>query len=282
MSHERVAGVSFLRRRLLGNHVLGEQVIYFYGRVSTDHQENSAANQRQIFEKLGEEWGEPYLIVLDEDVSGSVPLRLRPNGKPMWDSLRAGDVLIVTKLDRGWRSSEDAAHTLRVLREIGVRMRILDFPIDLSTDEGELMFLTFANFAQYENRLRGRRVKDVFEYRRRNGMPYASTRPYGWQRDGDRWKPLLKEREIADLMAELHADGLGYRRIADKLCRLGIQKITFVKSRYLRSWYNHADVRGLLLAREAGYPRVSQEAVRSAGRAGKSSSRAGRAPQTTP
>lgn len=257
-------------------------MIYFYGRVSTDHQENSAANQRQIFEKLGEEWGEPYQIVLDEDVSGSVPLRLRPNGKAMWDSLRAGDVLIVTKLDRGWRSSEDAAHTLRVLRDLRVRMRILDFPIDLSTDEGELMFLTFANFAQYENRLRGRRVKDVFEYRRRNGLPYASTRPYGWRRDGDKWKPLMEEREIADLMAELHEDGLGYRLIADKICRLGIQKMTFVKTRFARSWYNHADVRGLLLARAAGYPIVSQAEMRSSGHAAKSASAADRVPQTTP
>jgi len=199
-------------------------MIYFYGRVSTDHQENSAANQRQIFEALGEEWGDPYTVVLDEDVSGSVPLRLRPNGKVMWDSLRAGDVLIVTKLDRGWRSSEDAAHTLRVLREIGVRMRILDFPIDLSTDEGELMFLTFANFAQYENRLRGRRVRDVYQYRKKNNLPYSKTRPFGWVRDGDKWAVLHKERQIADMLAEWIAEGCTYRGAASKLCLKNIPK----------------------------------------------------------
>jgi len=255
-------------------------MIYFYGRVSTDHQENSAANQRQIFEQLGDQWGEPYSIVMDEDVSGSVPLRRRPNGKRLWDSLKAGDMLIVTKLDRGWRSSEDAAHTLRVLREIGVRMRILDFPIDLSTDEGELMFLTFANFSQYENRLRARRVKDVFGYRKRNGLPYASARPYGWVRDGDKWRVLQEERDLCDRVAEMHKQGLGYRRIADRLCLDGIQKMKTVKRSANRSWYTEMDVRGLLSARANGYPIVPQAEMRSTSPSAKYVSKEGRALQT--
>lgn len=255
-------------------------MIYFYGRVSTDHQENSAANQRQIFEALGEEWGDPYTVVLDEDVSGSVPLRLRPNGKVMWDSLRAGDVLIVTKLDRGWRSSEDAAHTLRVLREIGVRMRILDFPIDLSTDEGELMFLTFANFAQYENRLRGRRVRDVYQYRKKNGLPYAKARPYGWKRSGDKWAVLQAERDIADLCYDLHKDGYGYGKIADHLCRNGLCYPHTVRDNSRRRWYNPSGVRGLLSARAAGYPKVLQAELRAISPSAKSALKGYRGTQT--
>lgn len=251
-------------------------MIYFYGRVSTDHQENSAANQRQIFDTLGAEWGEPYTIVMDEDVSGGVPLRRRPNGQKMWDSLKAGDMLIVTKLDRGWRNSEDAAHTLRVLREIGVRMRILDFPIDLSTDEGELMFLTFANFSQYENRLRARRVRDVFQYRKKNGLPYACARPYGWVRDGDKWRVLEREREIADKCAELHAQGLGVVRISDWLCINGMQRAIPSRSRHPRSWYGPDDVRGLLGARANGYPRVAQAEMRAVSLSATSSSAADR------
>jgi len=237
-------------------------MIYFYGRVSTDHQENSAANQRQVFEELSAQWGEPHKIFIDEDVSGSISLRHRPEGRKLWDSLRAGDILIVTKLDRGWRSSEDAAHTLRVLRGIGVRMRILDFPIDLSTDEGELMFLTFANFAQYENRIRGRRVRDVLQYRKKNGLPYATTRPYGWRRNKDKWLALPEEREIADLCYDLHCQGLGYKKIADYLCRHQIQYPFTIKKFCRRQWYSDSAVRGLLSARAAGFPRVPQSVMR--------------------
>lgn len=251
-------------------------MIYFYGRVSTDQQENSAANQRQLGEQYGREHGEPVTIVIDEDVSGSTPLKHRPEGKKMWDALEPGDTVVVPKLDRGWRSVEDAAGTLRVLREIGVRLKILDSPIDVSTDEGELMFLTFATYAQYENRVRSRRLKDVFGYRKKKGLPYGVARPFGWQRDGDEWVELPAERRIADKAAELREAGLNWSQIARKMCfsdkyRKPISHAGTGKGRRFSAWYNSDDLKNLVSAREAGYPTVSQSEMRAYARAEKSS-----------
>jgi DNA invertase Pin-like site-specific DNA recombinase len=245
---------------------VGERMIWYYGRVSTDHQENSAANQRQVFEELAAEAGEPYQIVVDEDVSAKTSLCERPQGRYVWDQLKAGDMLVVLKLDRGWRSVEDASRSLRVLREIGVRLKILDFPVDVSTDEGEFMFLTFAGFAQYENRLRGRRVKDINHYRRRNDLPYNVARPFGWKRSGHRWVELPEERAIADEAAELRAAGLSFNAIASKFClRPGYNKPAIrptKKPTGRKLWYCDKDIKGLLLARAAGYPRDPQSHVR--------------------
>lgn len=240
--------------------------VYFYGRVSTDHQENSASNQRQIFADLAKEYGEPYEIHIDEDVSGSKSLKDRPLGRKVWDALANGDMLVVTKLDRGWRSVEDAAHSLRVLREIGVRLKILDSPIDVSTDEGEMMFLMFASFAQYENRVRGRRVSDVFQYRKRNGIPYSCARPFGWVRAGEKWRELPEERGIADKAAELRETGLSFSAVATKLSMLGMRKPVHraqrVHGRLSKcSWYTGSEVKNLLLARAAGYPIVPRARV---------------------
>lgn len=242
-------------------------MIYFYGRVSSDHQENSAANQRQLGEQYGAQVGEQVTVVIDEDISGSTQLKHRPNGKVMWDALKPGDTLVVPRLDRGWRSVEDAASSLRVLREIGVRLKILDSPIDVSTDEGELMFLTFANFAQYENRVRSRRLKDVFGYRKKKGMPYGVARPFGWQRDGDQWVELPAERRIADKAAELRESGLNWSQIARKMCfsdkyRKPIHQAGQGKGRRYSQWYGSDDLKNLVLAREAGYPIVSQSELR--------------------
>lgn len=242
-------------------------MIWFYGRVSTDHQENSAANQRQMAEKLQDEYGEDVRIVIDEDVSGSTSLKDRERGREVWDALQKGDTLIVSKLDRGWRSVEDAAHSLRVLREIGVRLRILDSPIDVSTDEGEMMFLMFASFAQYENKVRGRRVSDVFQYRKRNGLPYSVTRPFGWCRKGDQWVELPAERDIADKAAKLRASGMSFNAIANTLClQKGCSKPVFRAQtihgkKAKASWYSGKELKGLLLAREAGYPTIPQAHV---------------------
>lgn len=251
-------------------------MIYFYGRVSSDHQDNSAANQRQLGEQFAAECGEQVTIFVDEDVSGSVPLKHRPEGKKVWDALQPGDMLVVPRLDRGWRSVEDAANTLRVMREIGVRVMILDSPIDVSTDEGELMFLTFANFAQYENRVRSRRIKDVFQYRKKNGKPYSCTRPFGWKRDGDEWVELPQERAIADKAAEMRAQGMTYRGIASKMCMKQEYKKPVYKTNYMygkpktQGWYSGTEIKGLLCAREAGYPIVSQAEMRAASPAVKS------------
>jgi DNA invertase Pin-like site-specific DNA recombinase len=242
-------------------------MIYFYGRVSTDHQENSAANQRQVFEQLAAEMGEPHQILIEEDVSGSTSLKDRPLGRRVWDALKPGDILVVTKLDRGWRSVEDAAHSLRVLRELGVRLKILDCPVDVSTDEGEMMFVMFASFAQYENKVRGRRVRDVFQYRKRNGLPYSITRPYGWRRKGDDWIPLPEERELADQAAEMREAGMSFNAIALKWVCANKKKPVFRPQLHhgrktTESWYTGRDIKNLLWARAAGFPKVPQAHVR--------------------
>lgn len=238
-------------------------MIHYYGRVSTDHQENSAEHQRAVFERLGAEGGEEYRVWIDSDVSGEKPMRHRPQGKRMWDLVQPGDMVVVTKLDRGWRSVEDAAHTLKVLRQMGIRLKILDAPVDVSTDEGEMMFHMLANFAQYDNRLRGRRVRDGFAHRRKSGLPYGISRPLGWKRRGNKYVELPEERAIADLCAELYAEGHCWNAISRELHRRRITKPTFHKRqpgywKPRRSWYGCEEVKLLIVAREAGYPTVAR------------------------
>lgn len=252
--------------------------VWYYGRVSTDHQENSAANQEQVFSRMAEAEGVDYRIVIEENVPGTVPLKERPQGKKVWDALQPGDSLVVLKLDRGWRSMEDAAHTLNVLRRIGVRLKILDLPVDISTDEGEMIFLQFATWAQYDNRLRGRRVRDVNDYRKRNGMPYSTTRPFGWVRKGDTWAVLQAERDIADMVADMHDGGMSYADIRFQLARRGVCR-PYSHSKK-KGYYSISQLHGLLLARGVGYPRVSQSQMRVGVRGETPSSKAGHAPQT--
>lgn len=209
---------------------------------------------------MAEAEGVDYRIVIEENVPGTVPLKERPEGKKLWDALQPGDSLIVLKLDRGWRSMEDAAHTLNVLRKIGVRLKILDLPVDISTDEGEMIFLQFATWAQYDNRLRGRRVRDVNDYRKRNGMPYSNTRPYGWIRKGNEWTVLQAERDIADTVAGMHDGGMSYADIRFHLAKNGVSR-PYTNGKK-KGYYSISQLHGLLLAREVGYPRVSQSQMR--------------------
>ncbi|MEM6900864.1 MAG: recombinase family protein [Pseudomonadota bacterium] len=94
--------------------------------------------------------------------------------RPIFDTLmaelRAGDTLVVVDLDRAFRSSIDAIMTAQMLRERDVKFRLLSFPLDTASEEGELFYTILAAFAQFERRIISRRTKEGLEAARRRGV----------------------------------------------------------------------------------------------------------------
>jgi predicted site-specific integrase-resolvase len=90
--------------------------------------------------------------------------------RPVFDAVLAdlhpGDTFVIVDLDRAFRSSTDAILTTQALRDRGVAMQVLNFPMDTSSDEGELFFTILAAFAQFERRMISRRTKE--------GLPRAA------------------------------------------------------------------------------------------------------------
>jgi putative DNA-invertase from lambdoid prophage Rac len=230
-------------------------MIYGYCRVSTDMQDVSAEAQHQELAEYAAKSGEQLGgIFTDLDVSGSVPLRERPEGKKLWDLLTRGDTLAITTRDRAFRSLVDAASTLLQWREEGIKLQILDFPVDLTTDEGELAFLNGAVFSQYERRRIGARRRKAIAHRQKNCMPYMATRPWGWLRDGDKWRAATEEQEIGHQMRRMNKGGMSPNKIA-------VEFLHQKKPAYQRGasgYYSVSDVRSLIRAAEAGYPTLPQ------------------------
>lgn len=227
---------------------------YGYIRVSTEHQDASAEAQQAKLAPLCDR------IFVDADVSGAVPLRARPQGKEMWELLASGDTVVITTRDRAFRSLLDAVETLQHWREKGVRLKILDFPIDLSSDEGEMMFQILTVFASYERAMTRRRTRAVLAHKRANVQPYGRLRPWGYKRRGEGWVELPEERAIADLISELRAAGMSWTRIERELCYRGVRKPCRHRKAY--GLYYVQDVRALWAAAQAGYPVRSQDSWR--------------------
>jgi DNA invertase Pin-like site-specific DNA recombinase len=246
-------------------------MIYGYTRVSTDDQAISSDNQRQEIEAYAAKHGlEVANIFQDEDVSGKIPLRDRPKGKLLWATLRECDLVIISKLDRGWRSTADAATTLAAWKQFGIRLAILDFPVDTATDEGEMMFTQFASWAQYERKRIGRRVSDAWQYLKRNGKPYSNTRPFGWTRKDGEWVPLPEERRIADRILAMREDGFTWEGITLRLARDDVRKPVVMRAGS-RGYYSPSEVWTLARAAEAGYPTTVKARVATGARPGKRS-----------
>ena len=68
--------------------------------------------------------------------------------------LEAGDVLLVTKLDRLARSTPDLLNTLAAIGEVGARFKSLGDPwADTTTPHGRLMLTVLGGLAEFERHL---------------------------------------------------------------------------------------------------------------------------------
>jgi len=125
-------------------------MIYGYARVSTDGQTLDA--QRAALLAAGAE------KVFQETASGAKTDR-RELAKAL-KALNAGDVLLVTRLDRLARSTRDLLNTLDTIAKAGAGFRsIADAWADTTTPHGRLMLTVLGGLAEFERELIRARTK---------------------------------------------------------------------------------------------------------------------------
>lgn len=136
-----------------------------YGRVSTGDQ--NADSQIDALTKAGAN------KIFIEKFTGT---RLeRPELSKVFDYLRTGDHLVITKLDRLGRSTKDLLALLERLNELGVQLRVLDQNIDTSTAEGKFFFTIIGAVAEFERSLIVSRTRDGLAAARARGRVGGRT-----------------------------------------------------------------------------------------------------------
>ncbi|QYE33389.1 recombinase family protein (plasmid) [Polymorphobacter sp. PAMC 29334] len=156
-----------------------EPYLIGYARVSKgDEQSNvaqarslAAAGCRRIFEEAasGGRWDRPVL-------------------HEMLSQLRAGDIVVVWKLDRLTRSLKDLLHLIERIELAGAGFRSLTEAIDTTTPAGRMMMQMVGSFAEFERAM----------IRERTSAGLAQARAEG--RIGGRRRILAEKQraEIAD------------------------------------------------------------------------------------
>ena len=118
----------------------------------------------------------------------------RPQLENCLQSLRAGDVLYIWRLDRLGRSLKDLINIVNQLQDIGCELVSVKESIDTSTTAGKLTFHLFASLAEFEREL----------IRERTQAGLASARARG--RMGGRPEKLKdsEKQMIRQLMTDRH------------------------------------------------------------------------------
>src|SRR5918912_1987823 len=114
-----------------------------YARVSTDEQDLTA--QREALAALGVS---PERVYVDQGLTGTN--RDRPGLREALAACRAGDTLVVTKLDRLARSLPDARDIAEDLTRREVRLNLGGSVYDPTDPDGRLLFNVLAMVAEFE------------------------------------------------------------------------------------------------------------------------------------
>ena len=156
-------------------------------------------NQRELLRLAG------CSRIFAEKISGA--RRQRPELERLLDHLRAGDLVVVTRLDRLARSTRDLLEVAERIQDVGAGLKSLAEPwADTTTPAGRMVMTVFAGIAEFERSLiieRTRTGRDAAKARGvKFGRPSALT---------DEQLALARELQGSKSMAEI-ARVLGVHR----------------------------------------------------------------------
>lgn len=181
-----------------------------YGRVSTRDQHPEA--QRDALGAAGCD------EVFIDTASGK--LARRPElEKALLSANRAGDQLVITKLDRLGRSLEHLIEISKRLEQREVDLVVLDQGIDTSTAVGRLFFQIIGAIAEFEHALMSERTMD--------GLAAARARG----RTGGQ-KPKLGPRQVRlarEMYDETGEDGKRRHTVAQIAAEFGVSRPTIYR-----------------------------------------------------
>lgn len=215
---------------------------YGYIRVSTEEQANKGvsldaqADKIQTYAALKDL--DLVKIIRDEGLSGKD--LARPGLQQLLELVRKeeADAIIVYKLDRLTRSTSDLLHLVEeVFRKGNTRFYSISEEIDTDSAVGKFFLTIMGAMAQMEREVISERVKSALGYKKQQGHSLGLV-PYGFERiDGELVKNP-EEQRILRRMKRWHKEGLGYKRIADRLNEKSI-KPRRKKSKWHASTVHH-------------------------------------------
>lgn len=179
--------------------------IYGYARVSTVKQDLNS--QVDDLKRAG------AVKIFKDKYTGTTANR--PEFDKLMAKIKNGDTLIVTKLDRLARNTQDALSIVKKMNAEGVILRVLNIGTIDNSQSGRLIFTVFSAFAEFE--------RDLIVSRTQEGKAWAKANNPNFH-DG---MPRKYDREQIDFAWKLHTqDHMSYSEISKKL---GMSKATIYR-----------------------------------------------------
>jgi len=190
--------------------------VFAYCRVSTTDQTSS--NQAQEIAAAG--FAITPQRIISETISGSVAASERPGFTKLRDKLEAGDVLVVTKLDRLGRNAMDVRQTVEALSQQGVRVHCLALGgADLTSPAGKMTMQVIAAVAEFERDLLIERTKSGMERSRAEGKAPGRPKALSEAQEAEARRRLDAGENVSEVARVLNTSRMNVYRAAGKYTR---------------------------------------------------------------
>ncbi len=168
-------------------------------------------------------------IIIEEGVSGGVPIWERPGGRHLRTRLETGSYphILTMRLDRMFRLVTDALATVDELADSGISLHVVDMDgeaIDTSSSMGRFFLTIMAALAEMERGLVSERAQIGMDQLKATHKKFTQS-IYGWDVDANgSLKPNWFEQNVIDFMIwQIDVNGLSYSGVARALNRQGIK-----------------------------------------------------------
>jgi putative DNA-invertase from lambdoid prophage Rac len=191
--------------------------VYGYIRVSTSQQasegESLTVQERTLHGYAQMKGWKLDHVFCEAGISGSVPLRERPQGAKLLTMVEAGDIVVTPKLDRMFRSASDALSSLETFKRQSISLHMLDLGGDVTAHGiAKLVFTILSAVAEAERDRIRERITDIKRDQRRRGRYLGGSVPFAHTVDPD--GNLVADQAIVQAVTKLRAEGLSLRAIA--------------------------------------------------------------------
>lgn len=208
-------------------------MILGYVRVSSTDQakddRSSLQSQTDVIEGFARTRGvDKYgvQIFTDAGVSGAVKLAAREAGADLLATMKTGDIVIASKLDRMFRSATDALNMLEEFKTRGVHLVLFDMGCDPVTGDGtaRLLFIILAAVADMERVRIKERTAEGRKAAKSKGRVVGNV-PFGYKKVGSGREnylvPDTREQEAWKMMRDLYQNKYTFGLIASELAEEG-------------------------------------------------------------
>ena len=200
--------------------------IVYYGRVSTEHEAQLEALEKQMQWYEDQSKYHPNWTVvgryIDEGITGTLTQK-RPAFMQMIEDARAKkfDLIVTREVCRFARNTVDTLVLTRELKNYGVEVYFVSDNIWTMDGDGELRLTIMATLAQEESRKISERVRAGQAISRQNGVLYGNGNIIGYDRVDGTYIINPEQAQTIRTVFELYAPGLGQQEIINELTLLG-------------------------------------------------------------